>query len=519
MRKIVLASVLTLAIALNAMAQLKTTKISVFKNGSYFLIKEGNMYLKDKTFRMDIPQTALMGTFWVNAGKDTKVKQITMREDTVKKNKGIETMMDMLSASIGKNITLRYLYGDKDKSIREVSGQLLSYNRLNSSIRLKAADGKTIFTTTSQMIEVVSDFNADSYTADSTYRMARVTVDKGLDRTDVSLMVMQTGILWQPSYIFKIMNDKDARLEMKATVENYSEEIENAEINLVVGSPQMHFGLTLDPITNNYLTNAYANNYGGAQNYQFQNMAAPAMMESDMATRGAVINTNQPTYSTEGEKTGDLYFYRAGNIDLPKNSKTIIPLASQNVQYKDVYECDLYDHVNFCNTRSIYNDPNQKFEAYHSVKFTNTTPAPLTTAPVFVVSDKEDPLAQDETKYTPIGGEMSIKLSKAIDVQIKNTEEELSREDNAKKIQKAVFTKVKLKGSIELANFQDKKITLNLSKSVQGTITESGNGKVTKVRDYYNNQNPTSKAKWDIDLAPNEKKTITYEYEVFVQMY
>ncbi|MBK8845981.1 MAG: hypothetical protein IPO27_05140 [Bacteroidetes bacterium] len=70
------------------------------------------------------------------------------------------------------------------------------------------------------------------------------------------------------------------------------------------------------------------------------------------------------------------------------------------MDYQDIYDARLYDHVNYCNTRNIYNDPNQKFEVYHSVKFKNSTPAPITTAPIFVVSQLEDPLAQDEISYT-----------------------------------------------------------------------------------------------------------------------
>ncbi|MBK8846102.1 MAG: hypothetical protein IPO27_05785 [Bacteroidetes bacterium] len=46
----------------------------------------------------------------------------------------------------------------------------------------------------------------------------------------------------------KLINDKEARLEMKALIENFSEEIKDADVNLVVGSPQMRYGLALDPL-------------------------------------------------------------------------------------------------------------------------------------------------------------------------------------------------------------------------------------------------------------------------------
>lgn len=499
------------------MAQLKTTKISIFKNGSYFLLKEGEVKVKNNQFLMDIPEHALMGTFWINAGNDNRVKMISLRDDTVKKNATIESTSDMLKASIGKNVTLRYMHS-KDLPVRELSGQLMSYNHATAAIKIKGGDGKITFATATNLIEVTSDITSEKFSADSVYRMMRVSLTKNND-TKINYMAMQTGMNWQPQYVLKLINDKDARLEMKALIENFSEEIKDADVNLVVGSPQMRYGLTMDPLTNNYLTNVYQPQYGNSNNYMYQN-AAPSMAKSMVAEGDASVVGGGQEYSTEGEKNSDLYFYRTGNIDLPKNSKSIIYLASQQVDFQDVYDAVLYDHVNYCNTRNIYNDPNQKFEVYHSVKFKNSTPAPITTAPIFVVSQLEDPLAQDEISYTPVGSEASVKLSKAIDVELKNTEEEVSREDNAKRINKTVYTKVILKGTINAANFQDKKITLNLKKNVQGEVTASDGGKVTKTRSgYHGALNPNSEVKWDISLGANEKKVITYTYEVWLQVY
>jgi hypothetical protein len=243
------------------------------------------------------------------------------------------------------------------------------------------------------------------------------------------------------------------------------------------------------------------------------------MAESDNMRSAAPFNV-EISYETEGEKDNDLYYYRLGAISMSKNSKTIVPMSTNTVIYKDVYEVDLYDYTSYYNNRACYPDPNRKFEAYHSLKFTNNTKAPITSASVFVVNEKNEPLAQDQLKYTPVGGEASIRLSKAIDVVIKSEEEEKSRNDNYKKLNKINYGLVIIKGEIEVANYQDKAIVLKTTKNVNGEVTQiSDNGKSTKLKNNYNGYvNPNTTISWDVNLAPNEKKKITYEYEVMVQM-
>jgi hypothetical protein len=98
---------------------------------------------------------------------------------------------------------------------------------------------------------------------------------------------------------------------------------------------------------------------------------------------------------------------------------------------------------------------------------------------------------------------------------MKNSEEEKNREDNAKKIGKQTYSKVILKGTVNVENYQDKEVTVTVTKALSGTVlTESDGGKVTKVNSY-NYINPSSNIKWEVKLAANERKALSYEYEVF----
>jgi hypothetical protein len=204
-------------------------------------------------------------------------------------------------------------------------------------------------------------------------------------------------------------------------------------------------------------------------------------------------------------------------VSLAKYIKSSFQIFSYNLPYKDVYEVNISDVVNYSNNAYVGNDPEQKFEVFHSLKLTNTSANPFTTAPVFVMDENLQPLAQDQLKYTPVSGNVSIQLSRAPDVIVKNTEDEINKTDETKKFGRESYSKVILKGSIIIENLQDKKITLSLNKTITAEVTDvSDSGKIKKTGKYYG-LNPSTEINWEVPFSAKEKKTITYSYEVWIR--
>jgi hypothetical protein len=132
-----------------------------------------------------------------------------------------------------------------------------------------------------------------------------------------------------------------------------------------------------------------------------------------------------------------------------------------------------------------------------------------------MINEKEQFLAQDQLKYTPNGAPTTVKLSKAVDIILKNTEEENYRNDIAKKVGRLTYSQVKIKGIITIENFQTKETTVTINKDLNGSVvSQSDNAKVTRNKNN-SSMNPYSQLKWEVKLAANEKKTLTYEYEVY----
>jgi hypothetical protein len=149
------------------------------------------------------------------------------------------------------------------------------------------------------------------------------------------------------------------------------------------------------------------------------------------------------------------------------------------------------------------------------LQLANITTFPFTTAPVFVLNENMQPLAQDRLKYTPTGANVSVQLSKAGDVVVKNKEEEVKKEENVKKIGKTYYNRVTIKGYITIENLQSKKILLTVKKDILANVLETSDGGKIEKSGRYSSLNPFETLNWEIPFGSKDKKTITYTYEVY----
>lgn len=507
-----LLSVLWLGTSLWAGAQttLPVKKITIFKNGTAMMVKEGTVAAKDGSVKLPIPEQTLFGAYFIGAAKDNSIKNYVLKNDTLKKKDKSHSIWQFLAGNLNKQVTISYTPTQGiDKT---VSGKVTDYDLYSGIMKFTTDAGKSVIMHVGQIYQ--ADFKEDPsafYMADSIKRMLIVKPEKQAETMGLQEIYMTGGFNWIPSYYLRLKDDKTARLEMKAIIENYSEDLKDAETELVVGAPQMIYSNTLDPMTYDYLTsgNLSRPDLGATRNY----MQSNAMMaEAKVADVSA--GYFESNYNMEGEKAGDMYIYKPGKITLSNESKGVFPIFAGTVEYKDKYEGTIYDITNYYNSRYVPQDE-RPFDIFHSLEIKNTATVPLTTASVMVVNEKEQFVAQDEMKYTPAGATNNIRLSKAIDIIMKNSEEEKTREDNAKKLGKVTYSKVILKGTVNVDNYQDKEVTVSVTKTLSGTVlSNTADGKVTKVNSY-NYINPQSNIKWEVKLAPNQKKTLTYEYEVY----
>lgn len=521
MKQTILTISLIVAIIFSGMAQsvLPMKKVSLFKNSTCLVSKEGQLKSKNGAFVLPVPTTALYGTYWIGSAKENMLKSVVFKSDTLKTESKAKFIDQLIRANIGKDAVLILQTGEKtDKTI---NGKILAFIPESGLVKIKDENGKITFISYLKIEYVTFASDNSEYTNDSIARTATLKFEKNADNVSLQEYYLQQGMSWIPSYFLKLINDKEARLEMKATIENYAEDITDVETEVVVGSPQLYYGLMLDPISYDYMQSPVSSTraaYDRNDNLLLSN----AMQQQVQTTGGYAESQNIPSYfeanyETEGEKNNDLYYYNLGKITLPKNSKGMFPVFSSVLGYKDIYKADIGDKVNFASTQ--YCNNNEDYcDVFHSIELKNATNFPFTTAPVMVLTDKGQFMAQDQLKYTPTGAVSIIKLSKAIDVVMKNNEEEVSRLENFKKIGKTTYHKVLLKGVITIENLQPKQVNIDVVKHVNGSVTNEGNSKVKKQKTY-NSVNAYSDLSWQVTLNAGEKKTLTYEYEVLFAPY
>jgi hypothetical protein len=313
---------------------------------------------------------------------------------------------------------------------------------------------------------------------------------------------------WVASYLLTIINDKEAKLTFKATLITGQEAFTNTEVDIVIGNPAMFYGKELDPVAVKYLSSlASSGSYlNTSLNYSYASQSI--INENGTNDEDKYDEDEAPEYDEkQGEKIEDLYIYKLGKLDLDANAKTIIPIKSFNVTYEDIYTVFLPTNSAVANNESI-------FEVEHKYRINNSSNAPLTTGPILVINQNDMPLSQDELKYTPTNGKQSVKLSKAIDVQVSNEETETKREKSNKKAKNGeLYEKVSFKGTLQVQNLQKKKIKLNITKNVAGVVSDASNeGKIKKAKDVGAQTNSLSIITWEVELLPGQKLDLSYTY-------
>jgi hypothetical protein len=488
-------------------APLKPTRIAVFKNNTYFSTEEGNVTSKDRTFYVAPPARALNGTFWY-ALKEAKVQTINVKEYTTRVTKKATSISDYLQSNINNEVTLNLIVGQG--AVTPVKGTILAYynDPEGRTVLLKMGDGSSRLIPIGHIADIsLPQGTGNTFKEDSTMRLAKIMLDKEVSGAKFTTMSMQTGITWVPSYMLKLNDAKKASLDIKATIDNNAGDINGVPVSLVIGNPQMYYGMQLDLITGSrsYYKQGAVGAHQNTSYYAYDNEAREATDDGDGAAGG--------------EKSNDLYYYNLGSLTLEKDALVVVKLGSSELEYKDLYELNIEDKVNYWQTRVASIDPATVYETLHVLKIDNKTQVPFSNGPVFVMDETGKPLAQDELKYTPVGASVKIKLSKAIDIQTCDDEEVVEHSATKTKINKREYELVKIKGKIKVINYQGKEVNISVSKTMNGKVTSNGGGTTTVLPNRssnYMNVNDINVIRWEKNINPNETLVLDYEYEVLV---
>jgi hypothetical protein len=519
----------------------KARNIAVFKNGIGFFMREGTVHLKDGWAVTEYVPNSSLGSLWISSlDKDSILEEVIGFKEDVQRSFEAITIEELLVSNIGKKV--KVTYGEKivEGTIKSVpeprepekeAGGRIDYTRSAYDPRLQpklaaiaildTGDGEVVLNKSNiSKVEFPKGCSA-RYQSKEKAKRIRFKVAGSKKEARLGLSYLQKGISWVPSYLINIGDFKKARITMKATLINDAEDLENVDFFFVVGYPNFLYADVLSPMAlEESITQFIQGLRREGRQEDAGGMVAITRQRADFRDSGTLSNLDygyETIKGLPGAAEEDLFLYHKEKISIKKGERAYYPIFFDEVDYKHIYEWEIPDTINV-DPRGYQRSEQQKKEkeqVWHSVKLSNSTKYPWTTAPAFVVSGWK-PLAQDTINYTPRNAKTNLKLTVATDVKHDRHEYEIDRQRDVK-IYNHNYDLVIVKGELSIKNHKNRGITMEIKKRLTGEVTEvSHNGKIEKVAEGLRGVNQNSSISWEISLKAGEEINVTYKYKVYI---
>lgn len=526
----------------NAQTGFKNQSVSVFKNGTAFFVKTGTVSTPDKywLWQSDSLPQMLEGTFWVNSPTADLASVKSMLDDK-KETTLVQSFIDMLDANDGKRVQLFF---SNDSIVLEGKLMLFKLNKEQSVMyALQAANGRTTILSTAQLQQLkrVEFLETPNFTKQKERKIPTVRIDfKSSKPTQLfNFMYLQRNISWNPEYLIELLDDKKARLSLRATVSNEAEDFETDELNLVAGVPNFKYATQIHRFLSFIYPQAFADDLAfrgrphpatlqqslmsnSIQSFAYAEPAAPPMPELEIGEPETITANN-----ADGTAIEDLYYYSLKNVNLKRGQRGLFDVFAVEIPVEHIYETTL-------NSNSAAYVANYVVEPYthkvaHNIKIENTSNYTWTSGAAMVVRNDKGKFAavsQDALHYTSIKDKQTVYLTEAPDVMVRASERELERKVDDKKVTRfgiaMFFDLVTVEGEIEINNFKGKDIRLDIKRLISGELLETSDKWQQVRRPVYQSSytpNLVTNVCWELNLKAGEKKTVKYTYKMHVERY
>jgi hypothetical protein len=378
----------------------KTTvkTLAVFKNGLGFVYRSGTIPVKDCWVQIDEIPPAVLGTVWIgSANPGWRVQEVVSYKCDSEKSVDAASISDLLEANIGRHVSLTYLTHSTPETTT-VLATILSVPKDGQIVMVQAEDGTIGVTNKSDIIAVTLDKDAPlKKTSKTTSNCAKVRLSSSTSRApasaEITLAYLEKGITWSPGYLVNIADDKQADITMDAVLANDMEDLDDVDISFVVGYPNFVFADQVTPLwlgqnVTDFSRRLSSMRSGRAQPVEYDAIMSQSVMYNTAAYDSLNWNPASAYSATQpmpGETNEDLYFYNQDHVSLKKGDRARYTVFTGKVPYEHIYEWSISDESNLNDygyrQSDNRNDSNEN-QVWHSLRLTNTTKFPWTTAPL-----------------------------------------------------------------------------------------------------------------------------------------
>jgi len=533
-----------------AQAEVKLQQVALFKNGLGFFVSEVTIPKRKERFSIVPAAAPSHGTFWVAYPPKVKLESLIAKEIESEELVEAITVPELLRANVGRKVRLSVPSKEKPviegviKYFAEDRKQLkldpyapggggATPNRrgvdfMRSRLMIIETDAGEIGIDSQRVdrIEFIDGKAEKTFTSKSKSMQLDIKMGAPAGGKKLTVSYLAKGITWAPSYIVDITDGDKAMVSAKAVVINEACNLDDVTIQLVTGFPHLRFSDIVSPLAlKENLAQFLQSLVRGESERGREGRRADVMRQSVVYSRemGAGMGGVMPAYGAAeaGKVAEDLFFYPVEKVHLVKGQVGYFPLFTASVPYKHIYQWKIPDYVNeedrfvYGQRRDRQREPEE--EVWHCLRMENTGKVPWTTAPAETVKEGLI-LGQDTLNYTPTKGETTLKITQAVSVKAEQLELETDRKRDAARLYGYHYDLITVEGKLSVTNFQEKAITLEITKTLSGEVKSSQpEAKIEKLARGLRRMNGVMRLTWTVELVPSERKQLDYIYEVYVR--
>lgn len=489
----------------------KTKSVSVFKNGYGFFIRQGEVMLRNGWGHATEVPPATFGTLAIYAEDENQLVDLVgvgdgelIRFDeihSVDPASREAAKIDAIESAMSTSAKLKYVHDGQELEaegiVKAISGGYVVLQHGNAAVAIAVREIVSVQRNTLPLrFHVVGQPNA------------------ALERAQVHMAYLRSGIVWVPEYTLKLIDDEFAELTLRGTLVNEAEDLVDCDVNFVVGVPHFVHTDLLSPVAVGRALRAMGSAMPAGsvpQQVMSQVMNRAAIANNSMriddpstgliqtAENAAVASILGSLPQAETLSVGDYSVYTKENLTVRKGERAVVTLMTQRIRYGHRYHWSTDG------------------ELQHRLTLENSTSTPWTTGPCLALSGSK-PLCEDIIKYTPVAGTGELPVTTAINLVKRIEESETDRQLKSYEPQPGNFLDlVTVSGSLKIKSFEKRPVEVHIVKPVQGKpIRASHDGHISIDSDKLRLLERQGRIEWTLTLEPGQEYDLSYVFERYV---
>ncbi|WP_026998759.1 DUF4139 domain-containing protein [Eisenibacter elegans] len=493
------------------------TQVAAFKNGTAFVVKKQQVAAPQGSYVLETLPKATFGSLWLYAPDNSITAVRSSEAEVLSAPNKATNLTQLLQANLQKRVRITLQSGVVyDGVATQLQEQLVVF-------KTQTGQWLSFHPSQIQLLDLLEAPSLDFRTTQK-QRILHLQFQQPRAQQALTMMYMEHGISWVPSYAIRLLPNNQAQLSLRATLINDAEDLEDAQVNFVVGVPNFAYTYLESPLVSNQSLQSFIQTLNGRSNlYTDRSMARADIMSQSMVNvvdESAYMSNVFDPSELDGIEAEDLFFYNANRLTLKKGERAFVEILNQRMGYEDIYETTIPTNPSY-SIRDYDTKRDDIHQVWHAIRLSNQTKLPWTTGTVMITKEVEGidkPISQDKLSYTAVGMESKIKLTMSPNIIVKSTEREVAKEEDKRTKDKIYYDLITVEAKIEIANFQQKSLTLDINRSLTGTPLRSDyDWETTAVPSRSSSLNDQHQIRWKVKLKAGEKKELTYRYQVYLR--